>query len=193
MTKPSRNNRSKSKFELDYNYGSDPTPKDDNTVNEPKNDKTDFSDELIIGSRSTEKLALKNKKREEDIKKTETRIARTKYLGYLDYQRMKEKKKLENGGDEAETHGEGESFENLSIKSWNVFIGFTCIRIVAPVFLILHTISIIFVFWKVYNFSFDKELNGVMPIIMVPISLNLMLVHYINKWLFSNNYYKLRY
>lgn len=190
MTKTFKNNRNKSKFELDYNYGSDSTVKDSTKVDEPKNDdKSEFSDELIVGSRSNEKLELKNKKREEDIKKTETRIARSKYLGYLDYERMQKKKQIENA-DGSETNGEG--FKDLSIKSWNVFIGFTCIRIISPLFLILHTISIIFVLWKVYNFSFDKDLNDAMPFIMIPISLNLILVHYLNKQLFSDNYYKLR-
>lgn len=183
VSRPSKKN---SKV-LDYSYGE--TPK----VVEPvvKNGQNDVDDEredndeddLIVGSRTSTKT--KRQKDDDFMERVQEReakrLANSKYLGYNDFT---------NGGNNTTTTSEKDS-----IKTWNRFIGYVLIRIVSPFILIGHCLFMGYNLWQVYKFNFGHEdltKQFIMPIVVGVISLHSVIVHFINKSLFKDNYYKKR-
>lgn len=200
--KPTNNRK---KLNLDYSYGEDSKTTSiqneseiiiengDKDEEEIIDDDINNDNELIIAG---SKKAIKDKTfKDQDKKRRAKEFQKSKekgqkYLGYNDF--------LNN--DERDPNGykfdESDDFKKLDEIGWNRLIGFLLIRLLAPIILVLHGVISGLVLWKVYEFDFsvdgDLIANNRMPWIAGAWSINLFLVHWLSKYLFRHNYYKLR-
>lgn len=196
---------SKKNQKLDYTYGEEEVLAnkkiDNSTIDddyeiveremEEESEINEDKEELIIGSqkRMNDKRQKDNELHERALSAQEERRLKQKYLGYSDF--------ITNGYDSnGYKFDENDDFKSLDTKGWNMVIGYVLIRIFAPLILIFHGIVVGLVLWKVYEFDFTPESklskDNAMPWIAGAMSLNVFIVHYVSKYLFSNNYYKLR-
>ena len=175
------------KRNLDYSYG-ETTSNVVNKINDDDGDDNN-SEDLIIGSRKSS-LIKTQKKKDEEIERRNRIRAKVKKGKYFGYEEILEKEL--NEGEE----GNEEGFEVFDESKWIKFIGFLTVRIVSPLLLILHALSVGLVLWLVYQFDFSDKgtlsKSNAMPWIMGTLSFNVFLVHYVSKSVFKNTYYKRR-
>ncbi|GMM31295.1 hypothetical protein DAMA08_040400 [Martiniozyma asiatica (nom. inval.)] len=181
---------------LDFSYGETEQAVKGKSQNESKEEQLEQDqteeDQLIIGSHKS-MIDSKQKQEIEEKKMLANQEAKMKnqlYFGYSDFVQSK----LNPSDPAAPTAQAG--FDNYSEKAWNMFIGYVLIRVIAPIILVTHCLTIILVvYWK-YNFDFsvDSELtrSNAMPYVMGAMCIHSLIVHVFNKKIFSRNYYKKR-
>ena len=98
-----------------------------------------------------------------------------KYYSFVDYQPKLKK------------------WSEMDEQSWNLVIGFILIRFLSPLILVLQTVITFGYMWFKFRLRLDNPiLAKIYPYSMASLCLNLLTVQFVNKWLFNNNYYKLR-
>lgn len=132
-----------------------------------------MGNELLIKSRKTGKIVSEHQT--EDEPQAVQATPRGRYYTYIDYV------------------PDLKSWSEMTADEWELFIGFILIRMISPLFLIIHTVAIFGYIWKKFNFKFDTpELAKMYSYLISPLCGNLLIVQFLNKFLFRKNYYRQR-
>lgn len=84
-------------------------------------------------------------------------------------------------------------WSKMDDQSWSLIIGFVLIRVLSPLILVLHTVFTFGYMWFKFRLRLDNPvLAKIYPYLMTWLCLDLLIVQFGNKWLFSHNYYRLR-
>ncbi len=134
------------------------------------------SDDLLVVSKKTGKIMkekhdfVQAESDDESVQKYDG-----KYYSFVDYQPKLKK------------------WSEMDEQSWNLVIGFILIRFLSPLILVLQTVITFGYMWFKFRLRLDNPiLAKIYPYSMASLCLNLLTVQFVNKWLFNNNYYKLR-